>query len=237
MNAEINTMKQKNQKKFMLLNSDLFISKKGFTLLELLISFALLGIIVVIITSALRLGMHTVDKGERKMNSLERVRTSMSIIDAQIQSQLPLKTEVDGEYIFYFGGGRDTMQFPTNYSIWGGKKGYVHVSYTVETDETGKHMLTASENVIGLEDTREARLFQGFDDISFEYFYLNPTEETGRWIDTWEDDLNIPEKVRLNISYQGKDVSMIIPMRSRSAVSGITVKKGGISPWTNLKSL
>ena len=62
----------------------------GFTLLELLISLTLLVVIVVIAMGAMRLGSRSVAAGEKKMDDRERFRTVLSIIDAQIQSQLPL---------------------------------------------------------------------------------------------------------------------------------------------------
>src|SRR3989337_2471377 len=62
----------------------------GFTLLELLISIVMLGIIMVILVGALRLGFRSVESGEKKIESFERMRVSLSIIDSQIQSQIPL---------------------------------------------------------------------------------------------------------------------------------------------------
>src|SRR3989304_6144706 len=44
----------------------------GFTLLELLISIVMLGIMILIVTGAMRLGFRSVDAGEKKAESLER---------------------------------------------------------------------------------------------------------------------------------------------------------------------
>src|SRR5512136_1554467 len=65
-------------------------SRRGFTLLELMISITLIGIIAVIIAGAMRLGYRSVDAGERKIESLERMRVSLTLIDSQIQSEIPL---------------------------------------------------------------------------------------------------------------------------------------------------
>ncbi len=70
---------------------------RGFTLLELLISLSLLVVIVVIAMGAMRLGSRSVAAGEKKMNDRERFRTVLSLIDAQIQSQLPLTYEERGK--------------------------------------------------------------------------------------------------------------------------------------------
>ena len=98
----------------------------GFTLLELTISIMLIGIIVLIIVGAMRLGMRSVEAGERRIDTFERSQSSLNIIDSQIQSFVPLTyVSEDGTNKYYFSGERESMQFSTNYSIWGGERGYV----------------------------------------------------------------------------------------------------------------
>jgi type II secretory pathway pseudopilin PulG len=191
----------------------------GFTLLELIVAFAILGFIVLIIAGAMRLGIHAVDSGEKRINSLERLRTSLDIVDSQVQSEAPLTTVDNGEKKLYFRGERDSMQFATNYSIWGGQTGYVVVNYTVEADNAGKQALAASENVIGIEGERDTNLFTGMDSIYFEYFYKGPTDENGSWVDTWPDDTTVPGKVKLHLVRGEKDFSLIIPMRTSGSIA------------------
>ncbi|MFZ2198074.1 MAG: prepilin-type N-terminal cleavage/methylation domain-containing protein [Thermodesulfovibrionales bacterium] len=194
-------------------------SCNGFTLLELLISLVMIGVIAIIITSAMRLGIHTVSTGEKKIDHLERTRASFNIIDSQIQSQIPLTFEENGERKYYFQGEKEFMQFSTNYSLWGGQKGYTMVRYKVESDDTGKQFLAVSENIIGTNSNRKARLFTAVDAIHFEYFFKDPAEEKGKWVDKWTDTANIPEKVNLHLIYRGKDLSLIIPMRTSGSLS------------------
>jgi prepilin-type N-terminal cleavage/methylation domain-containing protein len=194
-------------------------SCKGFTLLELLISLVMIGVIAIIITCAMRLGIHTVSAGETKIDHLERTRASFNIIDSQIQSQIPLTFEENGEKKYYFQGEKEFIQFSTNYSLWGGQKGYVTVRYKVESDDIGKQFLAVSENIIGTNSNREARLFTAADAIHFEYFFKDPTEEKGKWVDKWTDSANIPEKVNIHLTYGEKDLSMIIPMRTSGSLS------------------
>ncbi|MGD9579336.1 MAG: type II secretion system protein J, partial [Syntrophorhabdus sp.] len=65
----------------------------GFTLLELIISITLVAIIVLIVAGAANLGYRSFNSGERKLNAVERLRASLIIIDAQIQSGVPLTLE------------------------------------------------------------------------------------------------------------------------------------------------
>lgn len=189
--------------------------QKGFTLLELLVSFALIGIIAAIIAGSLKSGLDAVDRGDRKIESLERLRSSVHIISAQLQSQLPLTfLDDDGKRKFYFSGYRETLDFPTTYSIWKGLKGYVHVQYSIDTDENDRRYVTASERMIGSDHTIDTVLFTELDDAYFEYFFRDPlNKDDTDWIQEWEDQDRIPEKIKMQLTYHGNTISLSIPIR------------------------
>ncbi len=245
---------------------------RGFTLLELMISISMLVIIIVIISGAMRLASRSITAGEKKIETLERLRTSLSIINAQIQSGTPLTysdqgaqstqggqraqsaqgtqqgaqgvqqgnqgaqqgaqatqttpaaqstQSVQGGQKSYFKGSRSSLQLSTNYSIWGGQKGYVVVSYRVETDLTGKRSLYASEHIVGIEASRETKLLEGFDDIGFEYFQKGLTVgEPGTWVQDWTTDTAIPSKIRLYLLSGSKERLIILPIRTRPLMGG-----------------
>jgi general secretion pathway protein J len=202
----------------------------GFTLLELTISIALIGIIVMITIGAMRLGSRAIESGEKRMDYFERTRASFNIIDSQIQSSVPLTyEEEDGKKKYYFQGQREFMQFATNYSVWGGEKGYVVVAYTVKAGDNGKQVLYVSENTVGIESVRETKLFDTFDRIYFEYFYKDPTEEKGRWMEQWTGKVGVstPEKVKFHFVDGTRDLSLIVPFRVRTisalAEAGVAV--------------
>lgn len=208
-------MKDNNPEKFVHCSST-----QGFTLLELTISIALIGIIVLIISGALRLGWRAIESGEKKIESLERSRSSFAIIDSQIQSYTPLTYEEDAEKKYYFTGERNSMQFSTNYSVWGGEKGYVIATYTVTPGENGKQIMSVSENIVGMETTRMTELFNTFEEIYFEYFYEDFMEEEGEWVQQWTETTGVPQKVKLHFIQGSRDLSLIIPMRAGKPPEG-----------------
>jgi hypothetical protein len=152
------------------------------------------------------------------MESLERLRASLSMIDNQIQSAMPVLVNDNGTQKASFKGDRASFQFTTNYSLWGGQQGYLDVTYKIESAENGKKILTASENIIGLGGGGELKLLDPYDDIYFEYFTKDPTEEEGKWSEQWQDETNVPAKVRLHLTTGIKDFAMIIPIRARGSL-------------------
>jgi len=185
----------------------------GFTLLELIISITLVAIIVLIVAGAASLGYRSFSSGEKKLNEIERLRASLIIIDAQIQSGVPLTLEDGGVKQYYFVGEKDSLKFSTNHSIWGGQKGYVIVSYKVETDDQGKKRLIASEYKVGMENQKETRLLEGFKEITFDYYRQDAVDEEGEWVTQWEDEEMMPTRIRLNLLWGTNSLSYIIPVR------------------------
>ena len=190
----------------------------GFTLLELIISITLVAIIVLIISVAANLGYRSFNAGEKKMNAVERLRSSLTIIDAQIQSGVPLTLEEGGVKQYYFAGEQDSLKFSTNYSIWGGQRGYVIVNYRVDTDDRGKRTLFASEYKVGLENQKETKLLEGFDEITFDYYKQDATEEEGEWITQWVDEEMMPIRIRINLVRGSNSLSYIMPVRVGGAI-------------------
>jgi prepilin-type N-terminal cleavage/methylation domain-containing protein len=199
---------------------------RGFTLLELLISLTLLVVIFVITMGAMRLGSRSVAAGEKRLDTQERFRTVLSIIDAQIQSQLPLTDGEAGNKKYYFRGDVKALRFSTSYSIRGGRRGYVIVDYRVEADGSGREVLSASEQIPGIDDLRNTFLLEA-NGISFDYFYKDPTEEQGEWLELLPEGNIIPEKIRLHLTRGGKKIALIFPVRVQH---GMVPLPGGVSP-------
>ncbi|MGO9016009.1 MAG: type II secretion system protein J [Dissulfurispiraceae bacterium] len=190
----------------------------GFTLLELMISITLIVFILLIAGTAIRLGLRSVDSGEKRIESLERFRASLNIIDAQVQSELTVPMQENaGKHIVFLGDG-ESMQFPSNFSLWGNQPGYVTVSYKVAQDQWGKQDLYVEESGIGVSGKGEVKLFEFFDRIYFDYFYKDPKEEKGSWVEEWTTTDAVPEKIRLHLVNGEREMSFIIPMKMRDLI-------------------
>lgn len=191
----------------------------AFTLLELMISIALIAIMAVIIAGALRLGFRSTSAGEKRIEFLERLRRSFFIIDAQVQSAMLLTFDDSGVRKPYFDGSATSLRVATNFSIWGGQRGYVVAHYTAKPDASGKLTLVASENVVGTSLTREATLLKDLDAVRFEYWLKDTAEEEGAWQEDWSDETHVPEKIKVTLTRRGEEYALVIPVRVRGPSS------------------
>ena len=176
---------------------------------------------MLIVFGALRLGHRSIEKAERTIDFLERMRTSLNIIESQIQSFIPLTYDDNGEKKLYFKGQKTSLQFSTNYSIWSGQRGYANVIYNIEQDYNGKIALYATENTISRQDPRKILLLRGFDEISFQYFFKDPLNEDGEWRDEWTETASLPDIVAIFLSERARKISinMHVKLKNKSLQS------------------
>jgi len=175
-------------------------NKRGFTLLELLLSILLLVLITGVLGGALHMAHSALSRGEKKVRELERFTTSYVLIEAQIQSLMPYKYGQDGPKIF-FEGRQDKLRIMTAYSIWRGAGGSVLATYDVVSGAAGKQSLKVTEQLPFQEATDEAILFANCDKIQFDYF-LKAGQDEGKWLSEWGDvNTTIPERIGIDLTY------------------------------------
>jgi len=203
--------------------------QQGFTLLELLISITLLGLIVLITAGALRAGYRSTESSQKKIEGIERFRTSLSVIESQMQSAFVINRTgdtLDTEFS-QFSGDKTRLQFRSVYSLWGGGRGPVLVNYEIRDGDMGMKTLYASETPIQIPDlSREVKLFDNARDIYFEYFTKGPTDEKGSWAGEWTDKDNIPNRVRLTVDKDSKTLSLILPVRTGNSTRQVASLRG-----------
>jgi type II secretory pathway component PulJ len=181
-----------------------------------MISLVLMAMVVLITAGAMRLGTRAAESGQSKIEAIERFRTSLNIIESQIQSAFMIRnTSLTADLdFFHLKGDRKSLQFRSLYSLWGGAKGPVSLTYEVREDNRGVRILYVTESPIIIPDaTREVKLIDGAKDIFFEYYHKGPTDEKGSWVDDWTDKNAIPEKIRLTINRDSKVLALIIPLK------------------------
>jgi hypothetical protein len=161
---------------------------------------------------SLRLAYRVWSSGEKQTISAESLRSSLKIVEGQLQSQFPYTTDDDKEKKIWFAGSRNSLQFATNYSLWGRTRGYLLVTYLIE--DTGEHKtLLVYETPAGCQNAKKRGLFGEMDDMYFEY-YERPLAEDPRWTDTWTDEKQYPEKIRLHLLSGSEHRIMLIPVRA-----------------------
>ncbi|MBW2653267.1 MAG: prepilin-type N-terminal cleavage/methylation domain-containing protein [Deltaproteobacteria bacterium] len=113
--------------------------EKGFTLLELLVSIAILSMVLVMIYGTLSMGSRAWEKGEEDIEKVQRMRVVMNLLSREIKSTFPYKitpSELDTHKEFYaFEGKKDSVSFVSTIPLKGGRRGLSWLSFWVESEE------------------------------------------------------------------------------------------------------
>jgi general secretion pathway protein J len=184
----------------------------GFTLLELLISLTIIGLILVIVFGALRIGARAWEKGEKDVEIHQRQRVVLENVKRQISSTCLSEIMSEDQKEIFFRGDSESMEFisrvpmvPTTGS------GMVYVRYVVreEDGEGKKHLMLYEKDVVFIEKEEDIseqdeedffELIPGAEDIAFEYLKGSEDKDADpEWQDAWDpdSDTGIPLAVKI----------------------------------------
>jgi len=186
---------------------------RGSTLIELLISLTILGVILLIIMGAFRVGIRAWETGDRDVDAHQHQQMVFSILKRQLSSAVnqPVVIEDEtkkGEKLFVFRGDEASMEFISAIpAVPGNMAGNVHVGYKVgaEDEREGYFLEITEKNVFiqsggkksdATEEPTAYRLLSGVHGIEFAYLKITP--EDSLWQVEWnpEKDTGFPAAVR-----------------------------------------
>ncbi len=183
-------------------------SPGGFTLLELMISLALLGVILAMAYSAFSTALAAVPRGERALDRAARLRMASSILARQVRSIVNYPAFTDDEVHPYFWGEPTSFGFITAAPQRRGGEGLGWVTYWL-TDEGALAMAERSvfstRSVSGDEPERssETVLLDGIEGARFEYLRLEGDES--EWVGRWDslEEQSLPGAIRVTLEGVG----------------------------------
>ena len=164
----------------------------GFTLLELIVSLTILGVIVTIVLGAMRIGVRAWEKGEGDIENQQRCRIVLDRIGQQMASMVVPADAPQAEAAkFFLKGDVASVEFVSRISLMPeNRSGLVYVKYEVRTDGKGERSLSCHEQNLArrspelLENIVEEDDFQVLlphvKECGFAYFKLSIPEAAGK---------------------------------------------------------
>jgi len=194
-----------------------------------MLSLAIMGLVLLIIFGALRIGTRAWEKGEKDVAVHQRQRAVLGLLSRQIASACIYEIKM-GDDTFNFKGSEGTMEFVSRSPIVpGALTGVVFVKYMVqEGDGDGKKQLNLYEKDAGflkeedVENQSEEDLFtliSGLQDLQFEYLKGGEDKSETDWQASWDPSektgLPLAVKIILKQNEETASIRLIVPIRCR----------------------
>ena len=201
----------------------------GFTLLELLISMALLGLILVLLFGGLRLAVRSWDAVQQQVDSVNLVRSVESLLRREFAIAYPYRWKIGPDQRMAFHGERNKIQFVAQLPLRVGDGGLYIVSLELQQDGRGKRMVwkhaplnSLMRDFSGLEQASEMLLaaseLNGIEDIWLTYFGRENENAAPRWMDRWDSASRLPMLIRIQVRLASGAASPDFVVASRMSV-------------------
>lgn len=173
-------------------------SETGYSLVELLVVVALLGLIAIGVSGGLTFGARVWERTEREVSSAELVGGGHQVLHALLSGAYPRLTgEAGQERTIAFEGTRERMSLLTAASAQLGASGIAKVTLSVERDGGALSLkLKLEPDVAGLR-AQEATLVR--DAQAIEFSYGEATGEAVNWGDAWQSRTKLPQLIRIRV--------------------------------------
>ncbi|MCK7594577.1 prepilin-type N-terminal cleavage/methylation domain-containing protein [Pseudomarimonas salicorniae] len=186
----------------------------GFTLLEILLSVALLSLVIALAYGSIRVAVQASRSGEALIERTEEARTTQQFLRRQLSQMLPTpyeRLEDSGEET-RFEGSADFIRFVApmpGYLSRGGahvqELALVRVrdGYQLEFRHA---QLNGFDPVLGFDPEQEpVVLIDGISDAAFSFRRVEPEGGLSGWMAEWDEPQSLPLMLRLEIEFDSAD--------------------------------
>jgi prepilin-type N-terminal cleavage/methylation domain-containing protein len=205
-------------------------SNCGFTLLELLISLTIFGLIVGVIFNSFRISVRAWEKGDSEVERQQRSRVAFDLLRHQLASAYVTEPRRDGQKSFLFNGTSKSLEFISTTRISpGNQRGLIHVQYSVKpkSGEKEESLICDEQEAVfmnnesspgeGPEETK-FELISEVPAIEFAFLSEAPRGMALQWVNAWdlETSKQYPKAVKLTVTEEPETspVVLIIPVGS-----------------------
>jgi general secretion pathway protein J len=204
-------------------------SPSGFTLVEMLVGLALLGLMTLLLFGALRFSIRSWDRAEAKTLQVVDVRIVEGVLRREIGKAFPLRVGLANENKIAFEGDSRRVHFVTALPahLSGGGLSLIALEFAedraeMRQDQAGKVLVL--KHVIPDGDTRDfsaldksdrSVLLKGLEDVEFAYFGRDNDQTEASWRAQWTASARIPTLLRIKLKFvRSDDVrEMLLPLR------------------------
>ena len=199
----------------------------GFTLLEMLIGLTLLGVLLILIYSALNIGLRAWDTGDQRAGDASHQRIVQGFMRRELGQVFPIRWRGIPESRIAFEGASNELKFVTTLNLGaaireGGLQwGHLYLADDPDAAPDGKRRRSLflkresfdlqAKDWSGLEGAKPTRLLAGVRDIEFSYFGAENDTAEPKWADKWDHPMRMPLLIKMSLKTDlGRDLPVLV---------------------------
>lgn len=181
----------------------------GFTLLELILAFALLGMVMLLVGGALRLATNSWDAGEKHIDQVGQMRIAEVFLRKQFSELQPWRWKKAQGTPLAFLGEADRVRFTAPLVARAGQGGMSWFQLALEPGAAGQRLvlrrLVPDRDLLSFPDFGEAEktvLAERVAEIKLRYFGNEGRQAVAQepsWREVWEDPDRLPMLIELKV--------------------------------------
>ncbi len=200
----------------------------GFTLIEVLIAMTLLGIMVVLLFSSMKICADSWQKGEDKITEVNDVAVVYQFFQHHLSTAIPLwdNFSEEGNKVFAFQGKNQELQFVSSFPASAKKSGLQLFSLKLIKDGDEQLIqvsITPFYPIAKGEEwhKEEVTLLRHVRNFSLNYYKLDDPQAEGVWQEDWLGEETQPRLVKIKIERDngGFWPEMVVELKSEPTQS------------------
>lgn len=193
----------------------------------MLIGLTLLGVLLILIYSALNIALRAWDTGDQRASEASHQRIVQSFLRRELGQVFPIRWRGIAESRIAFEGAKNELRFVTALNLGASVKegglqwGHLYLADDNEAGPDGKRRQSLflkresfdlrAKDWSGLESAKPTRLIEGVKAIEIAYFGAENDTTDAKWADEWSHPLRMPLLVKISIKTDlGRDVPELV---------------------------
>lgn len=178
----------------------------GFTLLELMIGLALLGLILLLLFGALRLGSRSWDAGEKKLETASSQTVVAGYLRRSLSQVYPWRFKQAEKQVLAFEGTGRALRYVGWLADQQGVAGlHLHALELEENELVLRWSLpdVETDDFSALDEAEKVVLHTGIEDFALAYYGAQEAEDELAWHEDWRSSQFFPALIRLTVTPVG----------------------------------
>ncbi len=194
--------------------------KAGFTLVELLVSMAVLALVALTMAAGLRFVVKAIASTNSRREGLEELTLGLSVLRGELERAEPLMVKVGNRELVMFSGLADRLRFANVEPPYLAGPPYLAYEYSVTIDrdayriELRRTPIDPGEPDLAVVEEAEPRtILRVPQALRFSYWGRLRSRDPPAWHDEWPPGPRLPDAIRLA---EGEDPGwpdLVVPLR------------------------